>query len=80
MPNLSKISHPTGILWVLMLLSFMQWFCFTLNQVSNHVSAVNDWQPPSDPYMKMSVDIFKPDRRRCWGVFFFFLSFWKLQM
>lgn len=71
MPNLSKISHPTGILWVLMLLSFMQWFCFTLNQVSNHVSAVNDWQPPSDPYMKMSVDIFKPDRRRCWGVFFF---------
>lgn len=37
MPNLSKISHPTGILWVLMLLSFMQWICFTLNQVSNHV-------------------------------------------
>lgn len=71
MPNLLKTPPSTMIFTA----SYLAEFHGTVHSQSarNHLSAVQCWQPPSDPYKKINVDdtVFKSSRSGGGGVFFF---------
>jgi len=73
MPNLSKIPPST----IIFTASYLAEFHGTVHSqsVRNHLSAVQCWQPPSDPYKKINVDdtVFKSSRSGGFvGIYIFF--------